>query len=166
MLAIGDHLLSLHLFSTLSPDEKSEFDFRHNSFRFISKRSGRRESLISPDLVRIQRFVDYRESNQANQGVLVWCYCWKSYVWQGKRVSCRTRFSSSHPINNSVESERLITIPSESDDQRKKLETDTGHNIMMSRIRLLKDEFVIAMCDFLVYAYYLRGTSLVRNHFE
>jgi hypothetical protein len=80
MLAIGDHLLPLSLFSTLSPDEKSEFDFRHNSFRLFSKRSGWRETLIWPDLVRIQRFVDYRESNQVNHGVLVWCYCWKSYV--------------------------------------------------------------------------------------
>jgi hypothetical protein len=87
MLAFDHYLLPLPLFSTLSPDEKSEFGFRHNFFRFISKRRGRRESLISPDLVRIQRFVDYCESNQVNHGVLVWYYCWESYVWQGKRVS-------------------------------------------------------------------------------
>jgi hypothetical protein len=49
ILGIGDHLLPLHLFSTLSPDEKSEFGFRHNFFRFISKRSRRRENLISPE---------------------------------------------------------------------------------------------------------------------
>jgi hypothetical protein len=90
MLATGDHLLPLPLFSTLSPDEKSEFCFRHNFFRVISKRSAPHDSLISPDLVRIQRFVDYRESNQVNHSVFVWYCCWKSYVWQEKRVSCFT----------------------------------------------------------------------------
>jgi hypothetical protein len=44
MLALGDHLLPLRLFSTLSLDEKSEFGFRNNFFRFISECSGRRES--------------------------------------------------------------------------------------------------------------------------
>jgi hypothetical protein len=70
MIAIGGHFLPLLVVSTLSPDEKPEFDFRHHFFRFISKRSGRRENLISPDLVRIQTFVNYRESNQVNQGVI------------------------------------------------------------------------------------------------
>jgi hypothetical protein len=71
ILALGDHLLPVLLFSTLSPDEKSEFRFLYNSFRLISKRSSQRESLISPDLVRIQRFVDYCELNQVKHGVLV-----------------------------------------------------------------------------------------------
>jgi hypothetical protein len=103
----------LALFSTLSSGEKPEFHFRCNSFCFISKRNGRRESLSSPDLVRIQRFVDYRDSNQVNHGVVIWCYCWKSYVWPGKRVSCVTWFSSPRPINNSAESERLMIHLSE-----------------------------------------------------
>jgi hypothetical protein len=70
ILALGDYLLPLPIFSTLSPDEKSEFGFRHNFFCFISKPCGQRESLLSPDFVQIQRFVDYPESNQVNHGVI------------------------------------------------------------------------------------------------
>jgi hypothetical protein len=48
-----------------------------------------------------------------NHGVLVWYYCWESYVWQGKRVSWLRWFSFSGPINNSAESEPLITTVAE-----------------------------------------------------
>jgi hypothetical protein len=75
MLAVGDHRLPLLLFSTLSPDEKSEFGFRHHFFHFISKRSSRREYFISPDLVRIQRFVDYRESWRSSMVLLLEILC-------------------------------------------------------------------------------------------
>jgi hypothetical protein len=98
-----------------------------------------------------------------NHGVLVWCYCWKSYVWQGKMVSCVTWFSSSRPINNSAESENLnVWSPSY---QNQNIHLASQYHDA-SPIRLLIDEFVIAIGDFLVYAYYIRGTSLVRNYFE